>query len=197
MISLSSNRLIGSTPLTGLPKASDWIRYNTLFIHRSSSQPIPRKSILIQYNITIIMADNLFHNITRKLNTAKTKSRHWQRSWVMQLHLSSSKSIFPRSSLLFLIYYFLTGSRDISIAIPTDYGLHGRSSIPSMGKGFLSSPQGSNWLWLTRPPTQWLPDALSPKEKRPGREADHSPPRSGMVELYLHSTMPIHGLVLN
>jgi hypothetical protein len=33
-------------------------------------------------------------------------------------------------------------------------------------------------LGSTQPPTQWEPGALSPGVKRPGHEADHSPPTS-------------------
>jgi hypothetical protein len=44
----------------------------------------------------------------------------------------------------------------------------------------------------TQPPIQWVPGALTLEEvKRPGREADHSPPSNAKVkewvELYLHS----------
>jgi hypothetical protein len=43
----------------------------------------------------------------------------------------------------------------------------------------------------TQPPIQWVPAVLSMEIKRPGREADHSPPSSAevkeWVELYLHS----------
>jgi hypothetical protein len=34
----------------------------------------------------------------------------------------------------------------------------------------------------TQPPIQWVPGAISPEEKRPGREADHSPPPSAEVK---------------
>jgi hypothetical protein len=44
-----------------------------------------------------------------------------------------------------------------------------------------------------------VPGALSLRVKRPGREADHSPPSSAeveeCVELYLHSPIRIHGVV--
>jgi hypothetical protein len=43
--------------------------------------------------------------------------------------------------------------------------------------------------------------ALSPGIKRPGRETDHSPPSSDevkeFVELYLHSPIRLHGVVLS
>jgi hypothetical protein len=37
-------------------------------------------------------------------------------------------------------------------------------------------------LGLTQPPMQWVRGALSPGVKRPGREADHSPPSSAEVK---------------
>jgi hypothetical protein len=37
-------------------------------------------------------------------------------------------------------------------------------------------------LGPTQPPTKWLPRALSPRVKRPGNEADHSPPSSAEVK---------------
>jgi hypothetical protein len=46
-------------------------------------------------------------------------------------------------------------------------------------------------LGPTQPPIQWVPRGLSLGVKRPGREADYSPPSSAevkeCVELYLHS----------
>jgi hypothetical protein len=48
---------------------------------------------------------------------------------------------------------------------------------------------------------QWVPGALTLGVKRPGREADHSPPFSVEVkecaELYLHSSIRLHGVVLS
>jgi hypothetical protein len=45
-------------------------------------------------------------------------------------------------------------------------------------------------LGHTQPPIEWLPGDLSLRVKRPGREADHSPPPSAKikewVEVYLH-----------
>jgi len=46
-------------------------------------------------------------------------------------------------------------------------------------------------LETTQPPIQWVAGSLSLGLKRPGHEADHSPPSSAefeCVELYLHST---------
>jgi hypothetical protein len=47
---------------------------------------------------------------------------------------------------------------------------------------------------------QWASGSLSPKVKRKVCEADHSlpsVPNSRMVELYLHSPVRLHGLVLD
>jgi hypothetical protein len=55
-------------------------------------------------------------------------------------------------------------------------------------------------LGPTQPPIKWVPSALSLGVKRPGREADHSPPSSAEVkgvELYLHSPIRLYGAVLS
>jgi hypothetical protein len=54
-------------------------------------------------------------------------------------------------------------------------------------------------LGSTQSPIKWVPGALSPRIKRPGREADHSPPDSAdvkkNVDLYIHSPIRLHGVV--
>jgi hypothetical protein len=56
-------------------------------------------------------------------------------------------------------------------------------------------------LGPTQPPLQWVSGALSLGVKRPGHEADHSPPYSTeikeWVELYLRSPLHLHGVVLS
>jgi hypothetical protein len=56
-------------------------------------------------------------------------------------------------------------------------------------------------LGPTQPPIQCVPGALFLGVKQPGREADHSTPSSAevkeCVELYLHSSVQIHGVVLS
>jgi hypothetical protein len=59
-----------------------------------------------------------------------------------------------------------------------------------------------NISWIENvPPIQWVPGALSLATKQPGREADHTPPPNAKikerVELYLHSPMHLHGVVLS
>jgi hypothetical protein len=57
---------------------------------------------------------------------------------------------------------------------------------------FLFTTASRKALGPTQPPIQWVPGALSLGVKRPGREADHSPPPSAEVkegvDLYLHSS---------
>jgi hypothetical protein len=66
---------------------------------------------------------------------------------------------------------------------------------------FLFTTVSRTTLGPTQPPIQWVPGALSLGIKRPGREAGHSPPSSAeveeWVELYLHSLIRFHGVVLS
>jgi hypothetical protein len=66
---------------------------------------------------------------------------------------------------------------------------------------FLFTTASRTALRPTQPPIQWVQGALSLGIKRPGHEADHSPPSSAEVkecmELYLHSPIRLHGVVLS
>jgi hypothetical protein len=51
------------------------------------------------------------------------------------------------------------------------------------------------FCFKTQPPVQWVPGI-----KRPGREADHSPPASRgqeNMDLYTHSPIRLHGILFN
>jgi hypothetical protein len=68
------------------------------------------------------------------------------------------------------------------------------------GKAYLSSTASRPPLGPTQPPIQWVPGPLSLGVNGLGREAVHSPLCSTeveMVELYLHSSTCLHGVVLN
>jgi hypothetical protein len=66
---------------------------------------------------------------------------------------------------------------------------------------FLFTTASRTALRPTQPLIQWALGALSAGVKRPGCEVDHSPPSSvevkEWVELYLHSPIRPHGLVLS
>jgi hypothetical protein len=100
-------------------------------------------------------------------------------------------------------YYTLWRSHDSSVGIALGYGLDVRGFDSRRGLGiflFTTAVSGTA-LGPTQPPIQCVPGALSLGVKRPGREADHSPPTSAevkeWVELYLHSPVRFHGVVLS
>jgi hypothetical protein len=66
---------------------------------------------------------------------------------------------------------------------------------------FLFTTASGTVLGPTQPPIQWVPGVLSLGVKRPGPEADHSPPSSAEVKnkWSYTSTPPIrlHGVVLS
>jgi hypothetical protein len=85
-------------------------------------------------------------------------------------------------------------TRDTSVGIALGYGLNDRGSRVRFLAGagnFSLHNRVQTGLVLTQPPIQWVPGAPSLGIKRPGNEADHSPPSTAEVkeltELYLHS----------
>jgi hypothetical protein len=95
-------------------------------------------------------------------------------------------------------------SRDSSLGIALGYGLDDRGSrvrFPAGAGNFSLHHRLQNGSGAHPAPIQWVPGALSLGVKRPGPEADHSPPYSAgvkeCVELYLHSPIHLHGVVLS
>jgi hypothetical protein len=75
-------------------------------------------------------------------------------------------------------------SRDSADGIATGYGIH--SSSAGKVKNFLSSTTSKPALGSTQPPIQWVLGV-----KRPGREADHSPPTSAEVKkIWIYTSTP-------
>jgi hypothetical protein len=108
---------------------------------------------------------------------------------------------FPMFNIQFQWYQASNRSRDSVVGIATSYGLDGCGSIPGGSKKFFFT---SIALRPALVPTQthilWVPGALSPGVKRPGREVDHSPPTSAKVKkmwIYTSSPIRLHGIVLN
>jgi hypothetical protein len=87
-------------------------------------------------------------------------------------------------------------------AVALGHWLDDRGFDSRQGLGiFLFTTASRPVLGPTQPPIQWTPGALSVGVKRPGREADHSPPSSVEVknEWSYTSTPPVclHGMVLS
>jgi hypothetical protein len=80
--------------------------------------------------------------------------------------------------------------------LPTGWtvGVHGFDSRLGLGIFLITTAS-------TQPPNQWIPWAFSLRVKRPGREADHSPPSSARVKIgwsyTSHPPMRLLGAVLS
>jgi hypothetical protein len=81
------------------------------------------------------------------------------------------------------IIQILMHSRDIVVGIATGYGVR----VP-VGSRIFFSTSSRPALGFTQSPIQWVLGALSPGIKRPGREADHSPPDSAEVKKMFNYT---------
>jgi hypothetical protein len=125
-------------------------------------------------------------------------------------HWVQSCRYFMSQSVILLVTLFIFGkgyklwssllwckSRDSSVCIATRIGVLGFDSQRGL-RIFLFITASRTALGPTQPDIQWVPGALSLGVKRPGREADHSPPSSAeikeCVELYLHSPIRLHGV---
>jgi hypothetical protein len=62
------------------------------------------------------------------------------------------------------------------------YGLDSRGSNPGKGNIFFSYLSTRQALGSAQPPIKWVPEALFPCVKRPGRDTYHSPPSSAEVK---------------
>jgi hypothetical protein len=76
-------------------------------------------------------------------------------------------------------------SRDSSVGIALGYRLDDRGSRVRFPAGlgiFLFITASRTALGPTQPPIQWIPGFLSLGVKRPGREANHTPPSSAEIK---------------
>jgi hypothetical protein len=85
-------------------------------------------------------------------------------------------------------------SRDSIVSVATGYGLDDRvfGVRVLVGSRIFSSPRlPGPALGPTQLSIQWVQEALSPRVKRPGREADHSPPANAEVkEIWIYTSAP-------
>jgi hypothetical protein len=83
-------------------------------------------------------------------------------------------------------------SQDSLVGIATGYGLDDRVvgvRVP-VGSRIFSTSSGPA-LGSTQPPIEWVPGPLSPGIKRPGSEADHSPPTSAELnKIWIYTSTP-------
>jgi hypothetical protein len=89
-------------------------------------------------------------------------------------------------------------SFDSSVGIALGYGLDDRGSrvrFPTGAANILFITASRRALGPTQPPIQWVPGSLSLVVKRPGREADHSPPSSAEVNnVWSYTSSPQYAL---
>jgi hypothetical protein len=71
-------------------------------------------------------------------------------------------------------------TRDSSVGIATGWTAGVR--FPARQEIYLFSTESRPVLESTQPPVQWVPGAISSRVKRPGCEADHSPPSGAEVK---------------
>jgi hypothetical protein len=81
------------------------------------------------------------------------------------------------------IKFNFNGSRDNAAGIATGYGLDCREiKVRAPVGSRIFSTSSRPVLWPIQPPFQWVPESFTLRVKRPGREADHSPPTSAEVK---------------
>jgi hypothetical protein len=105
------------------------------------------------------------------------------------------------------LYESLSGKKIFEVRpinfISLGYGLDDRGSKVRLPAGlgfFLFTAASRTALGPTQPPIHWVPGTLHLGVKRPGREADNSPSSAEVkecVDLYLHSPIRLHGVVLS
>jgi hypothetical protein len=93
----------------------------------------------------------------------------------------------------------LCTKHDSVVGIATGYRLDDRGvrvRVP-VGSRIFFPPRRSNRFWgSTQPPIQWVPVALSPGVKWPGREADYSPSASVKVrKMWIYTSTPPYALM--
>jgi hypothetical protein len=119
---------------------------------------------------------------------------------------SSKIDIYPESNpqtvLQLPVYVGMPFYNKMLSGTALDYGLDDRGFDFRQGLGiFLFTTASRPALGPTQPPIQWVPGAVSLGIKRPGCEADHTPPSSAEVKnaWSYTSTLPVrlHGVVIS
>jgi hypothetical protein len=135
---------------------------------------------------SIIMASLSAENRNRSRNTSDEYSAA---KFVTKLLLLL---LLPPPPLLIIIIQLNSVQFSSVVGIATGYGLNDRGVRVrvAVGSRIFSTPSRPT-LGSAQPPIQWVQGALSPGVKRPGREADHSPPSSAEIkEMWIYTSTP-------
>jgi hypothetical protein len=90
-----------------------------------------------------------------------------------------------------IVFSNILGIIDSVVGITTSYGLDDQEVRVRVPVGLRIFSASRSALGSTQLPIQWLPGVLSPGVKRPGREADHSPPASAEVKkMWIYISTP-------
>jgi hypothetical protein len=105
----------------------------------------------------------------------------WSKSYARKLHMPALNLNENKVFILWHAVGIVTGDelddRGVGVRVPVGSRIFSKSSRLA--------------LRSTQPPVQWVPGALSPGVKRPGREADHSPPTSAEVKkTWIYTSTP-------
>jgi hypothetical protein len=164
----------------------------------------------------VVGVNRTFHNNLRRMSSlpmlvalTSTILNLTYRMWAWSImYIQTGFQFFHFNACSETYEYFVVWqgkkSPDSSVGIALGYGLDDRGSRARflVGAGnFLFTTASRTALGPAQPPIQWVIGNLSLGVKRLGREADHSPPSSVEVkecmELYLHSPIRLHGVVLS
>jgi hypothetical protein len=88
----------------------------------------------------------------------------------------NSRNVHVILNLFARISVIISGSRDSSVGVKMGYEVEGRGLILSRGKIFLFTSKSILVLEQNQSPIRWVLGAISLGVKRPGRQANHSPP---------------------
>jgi hypothetical protein len=113
-----------------------------------------------------------------------------------QWHTARDISVFPT---LISCVWGKEVSRDSAVGIATGYWLDDWGigvQVPVGSRIFISPCRPDRFWGSTQPPIQWIPGALSPGVKRPGREADHSRPTNTEVKkMWIYTSTSPYGFM--
>jgi hypothetical protein len=135
----------------------------------------------LRFNFATTLPENLNFLVFQK-PPAELRAASWLASFMVRTRGKESRFLrwgwteIPEAERGAYLAWKLSG-----MAVGYEWMIGG--SIPGRGCEFFSPPPRPDRLWgSTQPRIQWVPGTISLGVKRPGREADHSPPSSAEVK---------------